>query len=170
MRAGVTPTDRSWSVETGGPGQTRALGRRLGAAARPGDALLLTGPVGAGKTVLADGFLEGLGVPGPHPSPTFTLMRLYRGRLPVAHLDLYRLVGQEAQEGEDALLDLPEFQGGGGVAVIEWAEALPAGSLRDPLTVRLSVGTGLRRELVLTARAARAAEWAAAVGEGGMLR
>ena len=155
-------------METRGPGQTRALGRRLGAAARPGDVLLLSGAVGAGKTVLADGFLAGLGVPGPHPSPTFTLMRLYQGRLPVAHLDLYRLVGRVAREPEDAELDLPEFLGGGGVAVIEWAETLPSGPPPQALALRLSAGTAPRsRDLVFTAGAERAAEWVTAVGRGG---
>lgn len=70
---------------------TDQLGRALGETAPPGGVLLLSGPVGVGKSVLASGVLRGLGVAPPHPSPTYTLVRLYRGRLPVAHIDLYRL-------------------------------------------------------------------------------
>jgi tRNA threonylcarbamoyladenosine biosynthesis protein TsaE len=154
-------------METRSAAATRALGRRLGATARPGDALLLFGPVGAGKTVLADGFLAGLQVPGPHPSPTFTLMRLYTGRLPVAHLDLYRLVGEAERAPEDVELDLPEFLATGGVVVVEWAEALPADAVPRALTVRLVPDTDPRRRaVVLAARAERAARWAAtAIGK-----
>jgi tRNA threonylcarbamoyladenosine biosynthesis protein TsaE len=88
----------AWGAETDGEEATRALGRALGAALRGGEVLALHGPLGAGKTVLAQGILEGLGVPGPHPSPTFTLLRAYRGRLPVNHIDLYRLGDRAPQE------------------------------------------------------------------------
>lgn len=146
---------------TSSPAQTRALGRRLGETARPGDALLLLGPVGAGKTVLADGFLAGLGVPGPHASPTFTLMRVYQGRLPVAHLDLYRLVGEMVRHPEDAELDLSELLASGGVAVVEWAEALPSGLVTGGLRVQLArTAHADQRQMELTASGERAVSWA----------
>src|SRR4051812_44870001 len=72
--------------------QTMALGRRLGAQAEPGWVIGLSGDLGAGKTTFTRGFLEGLGGdPGDVTSPTFTLMHQYRARVPVYHLDLYRL-------------------------------------------------------------------------------
>jgi tRNA threonylcarbamoyladenosine biosynthesis protein TsaE len=101
-------------------GETRELGRALGRAARAGDVVALRGPLGAGKTVLAQGILEGLGCPGPHPSPTFTLVRAYEGRLPAYHVDLYRLGPGAAAED----LGWEEILGGDGVAVVEWADYL----------------------------------------------
>ncbi len=151
-------------VETTGAAGTRAVGRRLGAAARPGDLLLLDGPVGAGKTVLADGVLDGLGIPGPHPSPTFTLVRVYQGRLPAAHVDLYRLAGGSFSEGE---IDLPELLAAGGVTVVEWAEVLAADAPADALHIRLRPGTDPRRRLLeVRAGGPGAARWAAALGGG----
>ena len=119
----LAPSGRpvSWSVLCRDAGETTALGRGLGQAAAPGDLLLLYGPVGAGKTVFAGGVLDGLGVAGPHPSPTFTIVRTYAGRLPVAHLDLYRLRGR-LDPDEIGLEDL--LAGGDGVTIVEWAEHL----------------------------------------------
>lgn len=95
---------------------TRALGAALGQALRPGDALLLRGELGAGKSVLARGAASALKVTDPMPSPTFTLMQPYEGIYPVYHFDLYRLA------------DLDEFEAAGlydymdaeGVCLIEW--------------------------------------------------
>ena len=122
-----------WRLRTRSAEETAALGRRLGLAAQPGDMLLLQGPVGAGKTVLASGILEGLGVPGPHPSPTFTLLRTYRGRLPAVHADLYRLEGRfdpDELGWEDAVA-------GEGVTIVEWADRLGGHAPADALHIRL---------------------------------
>jgi len=110
--------------------ETHRLGERLGGRLRAGDAVLLTGELGAGKSVLARGIARGLGVAGAMPSPTFTLMAVHRGaRCPVYHMDLYRL------EDASGLYEsgLEEYIGGDGVALIEWPErameaieALPA--------------------------------------------
>ena len=99
---------------------TVAAGERLGTAARAGDVLLLEGPLGAGKTVLARGIAAGLGAAGPVSSPTFVLVHQHRGRLPLVHADLYRL---EARAEIDALglLELAED----GVLVVEWADRAP---------------------------------------------
>jgi tRNA threonylcarbamoyladenosine biosynthesis protein TsaE len=131
---GVGPAG-PWRVHAATPEETARLGALAGAAARAGDAFLLEGPVGAGKTVLAGGILRGLGVPGPHPSPTFTLVRLHRGRYPVAHLDLYRLGPGAAEEelGWEDLLDP------GAVLVVEWAEFLGARAPTDGVRVRLEM-------------------------------
>ena len=97
---------------------TFALGRALGAFLRPGDALLLSGDLGTGKSVLARGAARALGVEGPMPSPSFTIMFPYEGRVPVYHFDLYRLSGPDEFEAAG----LFEWFGGEGVCLVEWPE------------------------------------------------
>ncbi|MDR3051529.1 MAG: tRNA (adenosine(37)-N6)-threonylcarbamoyltransferase complex ATPase subunit type 1 TsaE [Oscillospiraceae bacterium] len=102
--------------------QTEDLGRRLGALLRAGDVVLLSGGLGAGKSVLARGIARGMGVTEAVPSPTFTLMNRHSGAVcALYHMDLYRL------EGADALREagLDEYIGGDGVAVIEWPQRAP---------------------------------------------
>ncbi len=108
---------------------TRDLASRLATSARPGDLLCLVGDLGAGKTQFAKGFAVGLGIQDVVSSPTFVLMSEYEGRLPMFHLDLYRLAdGADALAG--GLLDDRQIEG---VALVEWAErlgdALPAARL-----------------------------------------
>jgi tRNA threonylcarbamoyladenosine biosynthesis protein TsaE len=102
--------------------ETRALGRKIGRELAPDGVLLLAGDLGAGKTVLARGIGEALGLgSGEVQSPTFTLIREHRGsggRL--VHVDLYRLTPEET-----AALGLEELLAGPGVKVVEWAERLP---------------------------------------------
>jgi tRNA threonylcarbamoyladenosine biosynthesis protein TsaE len=101
--------------------ETFALGRELARDLRPADVVLLRGELGMGKTVLARGLAVGLGVPEEEVrSPTFTLINLYQGRLPVYHVDLYR-IDRPADLEE---LGLEEFLGVEGVAIVEWAERL----------------------------------------------
>ena len=87
------PAIRTVRLRTSSTAATRALGAALAAVARPGDRIALLGPLGAGKTQLAKGFGAGLGVTDEVTSPSFTLMAEYAGRLPLFHLDLYRLAG-----------------------------------------------------------------------------
>lgn len=109
-------------IETSSPAETEALGRRLGALLRPGDVVALSGDLGAGKTVLARGLAAGAGATGYVASPTFTLIREYRGPSRVYHVDLYRLDRPEQLDD----LGLDEILDGSGIVVIEWAEkALP---------------------------------------------
>lgn len=91
------------------------LGENLSPLLRPGDRLLLKGNLGAGKTTLAKGIARGLGFEGMVTSPTFTIMQVYLGRLPVYHLDFYRLDDGE-QEGDE----WEESYYGDGVTLIEW--------------------------------------------------
>lgn len=100
---------------------TRALGRRLAAALRPGDLLLLDGPLGAGKTSLTQGLGEALGVRGRVTSPTFVLAREHRGPLPMVHVDAYRL-----RDAGAAPLDDLDLEGSleVGVVVVEWGAGL----------------------------------------------
>lgn len=128
---------------------TRALGALLARAAAPGDLLCLWGELGAGKTQLAKGFGAGLGITATINSPTFVLMTEYTGRLPLFHVDLYRLAGpEEAIEG--GLLDERQSTG---VTVVEWPDrlgtALPDarldiyldGSGDEPRTISVRAGS-----------------------------
>ena len=108
----------STAILTNGPGQTQEVGRVIGEQSQPGDIFLLTGPLGAGKTCLTQGIASGLGVSGYVRSPTFVLATRYQGRLPLHHMDLYRISG--AEEAWDLGLDEQLF--GGGICIVEWAE------------------------------------------------
>lgn len=97
--------------------ETRALGERLSSLMRPGDIVLISGELGTGKTRLVQGIARGLGVPGQVTSPTFSLVREYYGRLPLYHIDLYRLSVSDLPS-----LGLEEYLLGEGVVCIEWGE------------------------------------------------
>lgn len=103
---------------THSPEETLELGKRLGEIARPGDIYLLSGNLGVGKTCLTQGIARGLGSLEYALSPTFVLMREIHGRLPLYHIDLYRLDCIE----EIADLGLDDYLYGKGLCVIEWAE------------------------------------------------
>jgi len=131
-------------IETNGAAETEALGARIAERLEPGDVILLSGELGTGKTTLVRGACRALGVPGPVTSPTFTIGQRYEGgRMPVSHLDLYRL---QSLEGEDpALLD--DYLRPEGVAFIEWPAA-GAGRLDRPaLEVRLAHESEERRRV-----------------------
>ena len=141
---------------------TRALGGRLAGVARPGDRIALLGALGAGKTELAKGFAAGLGVAGTVDSPSFTLMAEYQGRLPLFHLDLYRLSGVvEAFEG--GLLDEREAEG---VTLIEWGDRLAADVDPDRLEVRLEVERDETRTIEVVAATPAQARFVAAAAAG----
>ncbi|HSS05431.1 MAG TPA: tRNA (adenosine(37)-N6)-threonylcarbamoyltransferase complex ATPase subunit type 1 TsaE [Solirubrobacterales bacterium] len=122
--------------------ETEALGARLAADLGAGDVVVVSGELGAGKTTLIRGACRALGVEEPVTSPTFTIGQRYRGRLPISHLDLYRLGGLE---GEDpALLD--DYLDRASIAFLEWpAVAEPELAGRNVLEVRLEHGSGDRR-------------------------
>ena len=107
-------------LKTRSEDDTFALGRALGAFLRPGDALLLSGDLGTGKSVLARGAARSLGVEGPMPSPSFTILFPYEGKCPVYHFDLYRLSGPDEFE----VAGLYEWFGGAGVCLVEWPETV----------------------------------------------
>lgn len=134
---------------------TERLGERLGRAARAGDVLALWGELGAGKTVLARGVAAGLGIDAEEvTSPTFIILHEHAsGRIPLFHLDLYRLAQSDlGTTGWEETLD------GGGVTVIEWpdraGDQLPA----DRLDVRLEHIAESKRRVVLEATGPRSRE------------
>ena len=113
--------------------ETREFGRRLAAVLRAGDLVLLTGPLGAGKTVVAQGIGAGLGVAGPVTSPTFVIARVHRGgRLPLVHVDAYRLGG--VADVDDLDLDASTEES---VTVVEWGQGLVEQLADEHLEVRL---------------------------------
>ena len=100
------------------PEETQKIGRQLGKLAQPGDNLLLVGNLGAGKTCLTQGIARGLNIKEYAASPSFVIIRELKGRLPLYHIDFYRLDHLE----EIAELGLDDYFYGKGVCVVEWAE------------------------------------------------
>jgi tRNA threonylcarbamoyladenosine biosynthesis protein TsaE len=121
---------------------TVALGERLGSALRAGDVVVLSGPLGAGKTVLARGIASAMDVDGPITSPTYVLARVHRPRRPGApamiHVDVYRLLDQPGTDllGELDSLDL-DTDLADAVVVVEWGEGLVERLAERHLDVRL---------------------------------
>jgi tRNA threonylcarbamoyladenosine biosynthesis protein TsaE len=143
----------SWRVTSRSVEQTKRYGKRLGKLLQRADILGLVGELGAGKTCFVRGLAEGLGV-GKDAwvrSPTFTLINEYHGRLPVYHIDLYRIGGADELAG----LNLRDYLYGDGVSLIEWFEHLPAHEVDDYLELRIAYGAGHERELIFTAHGER---------------
>jgi tRNA threonylcarbamoyladenosine biosynthesis protein TsaE len=136
-----------------GAAETEALGAGLAPTIEPGDVVVVSGEVGAGKTTFIRGACRALGIETPVTSPTFTIGQRYEGgRLAVAHLDLYRLQSLEAED--PALLD--DYLEPAGVAFIEWPDvAAPTLTGRRVLPVRLDHAGGDRRRIEMPAASAR---------------
>jgi tRNA threonylcarbamoyladenosine biosynthesis protein TsaE len=136
---------------------TRAFGRSLATLLRAGDLVLLTGPLGAGKTALAQGVGAGLGVPGEVTSPTFVIARVHRGgRLPFVHVDAYRL--GSALEVDDLDLDASVEDS---VTVVEWGGGLVEQLADAHLEVRIERHDDESRTVSLLPRGG---DWTARLG------
>jgi tRNA threonylcarbamoyladenosine biosynthesis protein TsaE len=134
------------TFETGSAAETEAVGARVAERLRPGDVVVVSGDLGAGKTTLIRGACRALGIEEPVTSPTFTIGRRYRGgRLPVSHLDLYRLA---SLEDEDPAL-LEDYLGSDGVAFVEWPAVAEPRLARRALEVRLRHLGGDSRKIEL---------------------
>jgi tRNA threonylcarbamoyladenosine biosynthesis protein TsaE len=128
-------------LRIGTPNEMRALGARLAGLARPGDLIVLAGPLGAGKTVLVQGIGAGLGVGAPITSPTFVIARVHRdGRIPLVHADAYRI--SSVLEIDDLDLDASMEEA---LTVVEWGEGLVEGLADAHLRVEIE-----RAETVLS--------------------
>ncbi len=126
------------TASTAAPEGTRALAAAVAELSRPGDLVLLTGDLGAGKTAFAQGFGRALGVDEPITSPTFTLVNRYDGRLTLHHLDVYRLDRLD----EVADLALAELLDDEGVVLIEWGDMITPVLPADYLEIHISLGEG----------------------------
>jgi tRNA threonylcarbamoyladenosine biosynthesis protein TsaE len=138
----------SWSVLTRSPRQTMGWGSRLGKLLEGGEIIALIGELGAGKTCFVRGVTQGLevGKDAWIRSPSFTLINEYHGRLPVYHIDLYRVETRSQLEG----LNLREYLYSNGVSLIEWFEHLPPDEADEYLEVRVAYIDGSRRQLTFS--------------------
>jgi tRNA threonylcarbamoyladenosine biosynthesis protein TsaE len=143
----------AWTVVTHSARQTKSWGKRLAQFLKGGEIIGLNGELGAGKTCFVRGVAKGLGA-GENAwirSPTFTLINEYHGRLPVYHIDLYRVSGHAQQEA----LDLREYLYSDGVCLVEWFEYLPATEAEEFLGVSFAHAGGNRRTLRFAAHGER---------------
>lgn len=131
------------------PEETRAWGRKLAQRLKPGDCVLLIGELGAGKTTLVQGIAAGLGVPMKEVrSPTFVLIREYAGKIPIYHLDAYRI----RSAAELVAVGFEDYLAAGrGVIIVEWGEVLRTLCPPESLEIRLELIDERQRRLTLSA-------------------
>ena len=133
------------TLTTRSPDETMRLGEYIGSRLRKGDILALQGTLAAGKTTITKGIAAGLGISEDVTSPTFTLISEYYGRLPLYHMDVYRL-----DSTEDFLnLGVEEMLYGNGVCVIEWSEKVMACLPRETIIVRLEADLDGNRSITI---------------------
>ena len=128
----------TYTHATASPEETRAFAERLGALLQPGDVIVLAGEMGAGKTAFTKGVALALGIEEQVASPTFTIMREYAARIPLVHVDVYRL--DHVQELHD--LGLDDLLGEEAVTVVEWGDKVSAALPGDRLDIRIEFGDG----------------------------
>ncbi len=140
--------------------RTEEVGEALGLVLGAGDVVLLVGDLGAGKTAFSRGIARGLGITERVVSPTFVIVRQYRGRVPLAHADLYRLA-----EGDSFAIDMLELGEKGSVTLIEWGDR-SAGIFAelDPLTVVFEADGGHHRRISFFA----SSRWAGRLARAGL--
>lgn len=132
------------------PVHTKRIGEMIGRSAEPGDVVLFTGDLGAGKTTMSQGIAAGLGIMNDVTSPTFTLMQIYQGTMPLYHLDVYRLNSEE----EALDIGLEDVLYGDGLCLMEWAEQFPNLWPDDYLLVRIERSEETIRDMELTGEGA----------------
>ncbi|MBI4328329.1 MAG: tRNA (adenosine(37)-N6)-threonylcarbamoyltransferase complex ATPase subunit type 1 TsaE [Chloroflexi bacterium] len=135
----------SLRLTTRSPEETQELGSRLGALLRGGEVILLLGDLGTGKTTFVQGLARGLGVKEYTKSPSFVLVNEYQGRVPLYHIDFYRIEG--GAEAWD--LGLEDYVQGPGVCAIEWAERGMSALPPERMIVRLRRISEDQREITL---------------------
>jgi len=138
-----------FKTTTGSAEQTLQLGQKIGRLAASAMVLALTGDLGSGKTTLTQGIAQGLGVPGEYTitSPSYTLVNQYPGRLPLFHVDLYRIETIEALDD----IGLYDILAEDGIIVVEWADKLDAGILTEYILVDMKFVDEYAREIHLSA-------------------
>ncbi|MBI4238710.1 MAG: tRNA (adenosine(37)-N6)-threonylcarbamoyltransferase complex ATPase subunit type 1 TsaE [Deltaproteobacteria bacterium] len=135
------------SVITRSSEATRALGAAVTRSLAPGAVVALNGPLGSGKTCFVQGVAAGLGVPAAVlvNSPTYVLLNIYPGRIPLYHFDWYRLDDAAALTG----LDLEEYFDGAGITIVEWAEKFPDALPPRTHAITFTIGRGNTRRILL---------------------
>ncbi|MGC4378791.1 tRNA (adenosine(37)-N6)-threonylcarbamoyltransferase complex ATPase subunit type 1 TsaE [Fictibacillus sp. Mic-4] len=131
-------------IKTSSPEETMSFSKKLGELSEPGNVYILEGDLGAGKTTFTKGLAKGLGIKRVVSSPTFTIIKEYNGRLPLYHMDVYRL------EHSDEDLGFDEYFSGEGVTVVEWARFISEHLPEEHLTIEIRHIGESEREIVLT--------------------
>ena len=129
--------------KTNSQAETVKLGEVLGKTLKSGSIVALIGDLGAGKTYLTKGIVKGLGLKAAVRSPTFVIMNIYPGKMPVFHYDCYRL----KDESEMEKLGYEEYFYGSGVTVIEWADRIPGIIPKTAVKVDFKIGKDNKREI-----------------------
>ncbi|MFQ3545507.1 tRNA (adenosine(37)-N6)-threonylcarbamoyltransferase complex ATPase subunit type 1 TsaE [Halobacillus rhizosphaerae] len=135
----------TFELQTTSPEETMEFAERLGRELSPGDVLTLEGDLGAGKTTFTKGLGRGLGVTRTINSPTFTIIKQYKGRMPFYHMDVYRL------EDSDEDLGFEEFFEGEGVTVVEWAHFIEEYLPEQRLAIQIKYVDDEKRTIMLEA-------------------
>jgi len=134
--------EAAFVLKTNGTEETRLFAKRLANYLRPGNVIALTGDLGAGKTTFTQGLAEGLGISERVNSPTFTIIKEYQGRLPLYHMDVYRLDGTEE-------LGLEEYFAGAGITVVEWPTVIEDFLPDELLWIEIVILSADEREIKL---------------------
>jgi tRNA threonylcarbamoyladenosine biosynthesis protein TsaE len=140
---------KSYQMILKSPDETMEEAARLGELLKPGDVITLEGDLGAGKTTFTKGLAKGLHIKRVVKSPTFTIIREYQGRLPLYHMDVYRL------EDSDEDLGFDEYFEGEGVSVVEWAHIIEEYLPEDRLDITIRRLDDNERELTLEPKGER---------------
>jgi tRNA threonylcarbamoyladenosine biosynthesis protein TsaE len=119
---------------TGNEEETRQLASRIGKMLSKGSVIALSGELGAGKTTFSQGLAQGLGIKEQIDSPTFSILKIYEGRLPLYHMDVYRLEKESAEE-----LGLDEYLYGDGVSLVEWPSRIASLLPKETIYVEIEV-------------------------------
>ena len=139
---------RSGRIPTHSPGDTFALGRRLGAIIPFGTTLSIEGRLGAGKTAMVKGIAAGLGIEAEILSPTFILVEEYRGGVaPLFHYDLYRL----EELGEVERIGMFDAVDGKNIVVVEWGDRLPEGTMKFDMKISIRITGRDERNIEISA-------------------
>lgn len=133
----------NFKVHTSSPEETMELAKRLGELIEPSSVITLEGDLGAGKTHFTKGLAKGLEVKRTVNSPTFTIIKEYKGRMPLYHMDVYRVCEADEDLGFD------EYFYGDGVTVVEWASLIKEQLPAERLAIEIKHGGEDKREIVL---------------------
>ncbi|MEW9670309.1 tRNA (adenosine(37)-N6)-threonylcarbamoyltransferase complex ATPase subunit type 1 TsaE [Ammoniphilus sp. 3BR4] len=145
----MNPSVDEYIFTSHSPEDTKKWAEKLAQRLEPGDVIALEGDLGAGKTTFTQGLAQALGVKGVVNSPTFTLIKEYQGRMPLYHMDVYRMDDEFEEMGFD------EYFYGEGVTVVEWASRIPSALPPELLSIYIKRLEGDSREIQVTPKGGR---------------